>query len=118
MNIFKSTVNLLNLLKEEASSFLLPVLYALYVVLLMSMFMTIPVEEANLVVKFANQLFTRIKLTLKSLSQLAIADWHLLFSDPIVADAVMDRLVHGSHIIELTTAKSMRSEIYKNMAEK
>lgn len=48
------------------------------------------------------------------LSQLSVADWHPLFSDPIVADAVMDRLIHGSHIIELTAIDSMRTYKYKN----
>ena len=47
-------------------------------------------------------------------SQLSVADWHPLFSDPIVADAVMDRLIHGSHIIDLTGDDSMRRFKYKN----
>jgi DNA replication protein DnaC len=50
------------------------------------------------------------------LSQLSVADWHSLFSDPIVADAVMDRLIHGSHIIELVADDSMRRFKYKNQS--
>jgi len=42
------------------------------------------------------------------LSQLSTKDWHGLFSDPIVGDAVLDRLIHGSHLIELDTKESMR----------
>jgi DNA replication protein DnaC len=52
------------------------------------------------------------------LSQLSVSDWHPLFSDPIVADAVMDRIIHGSHIIELTSNKSMRGYNYKNTTKK
>jgi DNA replication protein len=52
------------------------------------------------------------------LSQLSTGDWHPLFSNPIVADAVMDRLVHGAHKIELTTSKSMRGEKNKGMSGK
>jgi DNA replication protein len=47
------------------------------------------------------------------LSQLSVDDWHPLFSGPIVGDAVMDRLVHGSHKIVLTSAQSMRELKYK-----
>lgn len=42
------------------------------------------------------------------LSQLSTEDWHSLFSDPIVGDAVLDRLVHGSYQIELNAKESMR----------
>jgi DNA replication protein DnaC len=42
------------------------------------------------------------------LSQLSTEDWHSLFSDPIVGDAVLDRLVHGSHLITLDSKESMR----------
>ena len=36
-----------------------------------------------------------------NISQVPINSWHALFSNPTVADAVMDRLIHGSYIIEL-----------------
>jgi len=42
------------------------------------------------------------------LSQLAREDWHALFSDPIVGDAVLDRLIHGSYEIKLVSKESMR----------
>jgi DNA replication protein DnaC len=35
-------------------------------------------------------------------SQLPVSDWHHLIADPIIADAVLDRLVHRSVRIELT----------------
>jgi len=43
------------------------------------------------------------------LSQLSTEDWHSLFSDPIVGDAVLDRLIHGSYQIRLESKESMRS---------
>ena len=35
-------------------------------------------------------------------SQYPVADWHSLFKDPTLADAIMDRLTHHSHRIELS----------------
>ena len=34
-------------------------------------------------------------------SQLAVSAWHAWLDDPTVADAILDRIVHGSHRIEL-----------------
>ncbi|HHW43852.1 MAG TPA: ATP-binding protein, partial [Desulfotomaculum sp.] len=34
-------------------------------------------------------------------SQLPLEHWHGLFPDPTVADAVLDRLVHNAHKINL-----------------
>ena len=42
------------------------------------------------------------------LSQLSKEDWHGLFSDPIVGDAVLDRLIHGSYLIKMESKTSMR----------
>lgn len=50
------------------------------------------------------------------LSQLSSKDWHPLFSDPIVADAIMDRLIHGSYIIELDSKESMRARTFSKSA--
>jgi DNA replication protein DnaC len=35
-------------------------------------------------------------------SQLPVANWHLLINDPTYADAILDRLVHNAHRIELS----------------
>jgi DNA replication protein DnaC len=40
-------------------------------------------------------------------SQLPVEHWHDIIGDPTLADAILDRLVHNSHRIELT-GKSMR----------
>jgi DNA replication protein DnaC len=47
------------------------------------------------------------------LSQLIKEDWHALFSNPHVGDAVMDRLIHGSHEIKLDSKESMRGYNFK-----
>lgn len=42
-------------------------------------------------------------------SQLPIKDWHEHIGEPTIADAVLDRLLHGAHKIELT-GDSMRRD--------
>lgn len=41
-------------------------------------------------------------------SQLAIKEWHSYIHSPTVADAILDRLVHNSYKIEITSDDSMR----------
>ncbi len=47
-------------------------------------------------------------------SQLPVNQWHAFIKEDTLADAILDRVVHGSHRIELKTEVSMR-EIYKNV---
>ena len=42
-------------------------------------------------------------------SQVPVSDWHALISNPTVADALLDRLVHNSHTITLK-GESMRKQ--------
>ena len=42
-------------------------------------------------------------------SQLPVADWHRQLNDPTLADAILDRLVHGAIRFELQ-GTSMRAE--------
>ena len=46
--------------------------------------------------------------------QLPIADWHDYIGDPTLADAILDRLIHRSHRINLEAKESIR----KTAAEK
>lgn len=41
-------------------------------------------------------------------SQLAIKEWHSYIHSPTVADAILDRVVHNSYKIEITSDESMR----------
>jgi hypothetical protein len=43
-------------------------------------------------------------------AQLPVADWHEYLGGGRVADAILDRLVHGAHRIELRSDESMRKE--------
>lgn len=43
-------------------------------------------------------------------SQLPISDWHEYLGGGRIADAILDRLVHSAHRIELTSRDSMRKE--------
>lgn len=42
-------------------------------------------------------------------SQLPVDSWHSTLGDPTISDAIMDRLIHNSHIIEMKGA-SMRTK--------
>ncbi len=46
-------------------------------------------------------------------SQLPVKQWHEAINEPTIADALLDRLVHSSHRIELNAEVSMR-KTYKN----
>ena len=43
-------------------------------------------------------------------SQLPIDQWHAYLGDPTIAEAILDRLVHAAHRIELAPAESMRKK--------
>ena len=43
-------------------------------------------------------------------SQFSVDRWHELFSDPTMADAILDRLVHNAHRIQMK-GDSMRKKI-------
>jgi hypothetical protein len=40
--------------------------------------------------------------------QIAHSQWYELFPDPTIADAIMDRIIHNSYILELDSKISMR----------
>ncbi|MDX1314969.1 MAG: IS21-like element helper ATPase IstB [Eudoraea sp.] len=46
-------------------------------------------------------------------SQLPVGKWYEIIGEPTIADAILDRLVHSSHRIELDGEESMRGK-YKN----
>ena len=41
-------------------------------------------------------------------SQLPLKAWHTYLDDPTLADAILDRIVHSSHKIDLKTTRSLR----------
>lgn len=46
--------------------------------------------------------------------QVPHSQWHELFADPTIADAIMDRVIHNAYVLALDSTKSMRAV----MAEK
>jgi DNA replication protein DnaC len=43
-------------------------------------------------------------------SQLPIGDWHAYLGAGRIADAILDRLIHNAHRIELNSKESMRKD--------
>jgi DNA replication protein DnaC len=43
-------------------------------------------------------------------SQMAVNKWHAWLDDPTVADAILDRIVHGSHRIALKGPSLRKTE--------
>ena len=41
-------------------------------------------------------------------SQLPVKAWHTYLNDPTLADAILNRVVHSSHKIDLKATKSLR----------
>jgi DNA replication protein DnaC len=46
-------------------------------------------------------------------SQIPVDKWHELISDPTYADAILDRIVHNAHRINLTGHSLRRSRVIK-----
>lgn len=49
-------------------------------------------------------------LSLAITSQMPVAEWHACIGDPTIADAILDRIVHNAHRIELK-GESMRKRL-------
>ena len=64
-----------------------------------------PAERNDLLELFDDRIGTRSTLIT---SQLPVRAWHTYLIDPTLADAILDRVVHSSHKIELKGTRSMR----------
>ena len=64
-----------------------------------------PAERNDLLELLDDRIGTRSTLIT---SQLPVKAWHTYLNDPTLADAVLDRVVHSSHKIELKGTRSMR----------
>lgn len=65
----------------------------------------LPQEHAREILDLLDNRFRQASTIL--ISQLSVSDWHQHISDPTLADAILDRIVHDSHRLPLT-GKSMR----------
>jgi DNA replication protein DnaC len=64
-----------------------------------------PAERNDLLELLDDRVGTRSTLIT---SQLPVKAWHTYLGDPTLADAILDRVVHSSHKIELKGTRSMR----------
>jgi DNA replication protein DnaC len=64
-----------------------------------------PAEQNDLLELLDNRVGTRSTLIT---SQLPVKAWHTCLNDSTLADAIIDRIVHSGHKIELKGARSMR----------
>ena len=69
-------------------------------------------EESRDILEITESRYNRVSTVLSG--QISHIKWYELFPDPTIADAIMDRIIHNSYILELDSKKSMREV----MAEK
>ena len=55
-----------------------------------------------------NKAATSVTRCHRCTSHLTVNAWHTYLNDPRLADAILDRVVHSSHKIELKRTRSMR----------
>ena len=48
-------------------------------------------------------------------SQVPISDWHLRIPDPTMADAILDRIVHNAHRIQLEGESQRKLRAQRSM---
>ena len=63
-------------------------------------------EESRDILEIAESRYDRGSMILAG--QIAHSQWYELFPDPTIADAIMDRIIHNSYILELDSKVSMR----------
>lgn len=63
-------------------------------------------EESRDILEIAESRYNRGSMILSG--QLSHSQWYELFPDPTIADAIMDRIIHNSYILELDSKLSMR----------
>ena len=63
-------------------------------------------EESRDILEITESRYNRGSLILAG--QVPNSQWYELFPDPTIADAIMDRIIHNSYIIDLDSKQSMR----------
>jgi len=63
-------------------------------------------EESRDILEIAESRYNRGSIILAG--QISHSQWYELFPDPTIADAIMDRIIHNSYILELDSKLSMR----------
>ena len=63
-------------------------------------------EESRDILEIAESRYNKGSMILAG--QIAHGQWYELFPDPTIADAIMDRIIHNSYILELDSKVSLR----------
>jgi DNA replication protein DnaC len=63
-------------------------------------------EESRDILEIAESRYNKGSMILAG--QISHGQWYELFPDPTIADAIMDRIIHNSYILELDSKVSMR----------
>lgn len=63
-------------------------------------------EESRDILEIAEARYNKGSIIIAG--QLPSSQWYELFPDPTIADAILDRIIHNSYIIELDSKQSMR----------
>lgn len=63
-------------------------------------------EESRDILEIAEARYNKGSMIIAG--QIPSSQWYELFPDPTIADAIMDRIIHNSYIIELDSKQSMR----------
>lgn len=71
-------------------------------------------EESRDLLEVVESRYNRASTILSG--QVSHTKWYDLFSDPTIADAVMDRIIHNSYILALDSKQSMREVMAKKNA--
>jgi len=66
-------------------------------------------EESRDILEIAESRYNRGSMILSG--QISQSQWYEFFPDPTIADAIMDRIIHNSYILELDSKLSMREVI-------
>jgi DNA replication protein DnaC len=67
---------------------------------------TYSIEESRQILEIAESRYNRTSTILSA--QIEHSKWYELFTDPTIADAIMDRIIHNSYILSLDSKRSMR----------
>ena len=66
-------------------------------------------EESRDILEIAESRYNKGSMILSG--QISQSQWYEFFPDPTIADAIMDRIIHNSYILELDSKLSMREVI-------
>ena len=73
------------------------------------------IEESREILEIAESRYNRTSTILSA--QVEHSKWYDLFTDPTIADAIMDRVIHNAYILPLDSKRSMRQVMAEKVKE-